>query len=322
MIINSTKILFINNGFSFYSNNLFLIIKLIIYNFNPLYGIVNTLSNDIRIKTTISFMIFFIIIIVIEIILSFYKFCCYPNIFSYLCFFFEIFALFSNITELIIYLTESKINSLNFFLIKISFEFIDSFIFTVLFIQNKNKNNLKQFAFNLFNKTFKSLNPDDIYFYIRVYLKYSKNNENNYITIFRLIQYHILVCEKKDCPCNKLVPKNMAYSKLTNFNIIEKEESQNIIEEKSTNKNDNDNDNDNDNRIFIFQNIYKKYNSNLIDTNNKSFNQKKESGKNLKLNMNEEENIDLNMRKRSKSVKKNSQNSRQKNNFITVFEGF
>ena len=87
MIINSTKILFINNGFSFYSNNLFLIIKLIIYNFNPLYGIVNTLSNDIRIKTTISFMIFFIIIIVIEIILSFYKFCFYPNIFSYLCFF-------------------------------------------------------------------------------------------------------------------------------------------------------------------------------------------------------------------------------------------
>jgi hypothetical protein len=109
----------------------------------------------------------------------------------------------------------------------------------------------------------------------------------------------------------------MSFSELTNFTIIKREESQNIIEEKSNNKNDNDNDNDN--RIFIFQNINKNYNSNLMGTNNKSFNHKKESGKNLKLNMNEEENIDLNMRKRSKSVKKNSQNSRQKNNFIINF---
>jgi hypothetical protein len=102
----------------------------------------------------------------------------------------------------------------------------------------------------------------------------------------------------------------MAYSKLTNFNIIEKEESQNINEEKSSNKNDNTN------KILTNLNIYKKYNSNSTDKNNKSFNQKKESNKKLMLNMNEEENIDLNMRKRSYSVRKNIQHSIQKKNFI------
>ena len=311
MVINSTKTLFINNGFSFYSNNIFLIIKIIIYNFNPLYGIVNSLSNDIRSKTIISIMIILIVIILIEIILTFYKFCFYPNKFSYLCFFFEIFSLFSNITELIIYLTESKVNSLNFFLIKLSFEFIDSFIFTVLFIQKKHKNNLKQFSFNLFNNSFKSISPDDIYFYIRIYLKYSKNKENNYITIFRLIQYHTLLCEKKECPCKKLIPKNMSYSKLTNFNIIEKEENQNIIEEKSSNKNDNSN------KILLTnQNICKKNSSNLIDAHNKSFNKKNESDNKIMLYMNEEENIDLNKRKRSYSVKKNIQHLRPNKNFI------
>ena len=133
-------------------------------------------------------------------------------------------------------MTESKTNSLNFYLIKLSFIYADSFIFTFLLIKKKNKNNLKQFSANLFNKAFKNLNPDDIYFYIRIYLKYSKNRENNYIIIFRLIQYHILSCEKKECPCKKLIPKNLSYSELTSFNIIKEEKNKNFIEEKSTSK--------------------------------------------------------------------------------------
>ena len=115
-------------------------------------------------------MIILIVAFLIEIIISFYKFCFYPNKLSYFCIFFEIFSLFSNISELIIYLTDSRINSLKFFLIKISFEFINSFIFTFLLMQKKNKNNLKQFSINLFNKTFKNLNPDIIYFYIKIYI--------------------------------------------------------------------------------------------------------------------------------------------------------
>jgi len=235
ILINSTKTLFLNNGFCFYNNKINLIIKIIIYNFNPLYGIFNTFPKSIRANVIILIMIILIVIILIDIIISFYKFCFYPNIFNYLCFFFEIFSFFANITEIIIYLTESKINSLKFFLIKISFEFINSFIFTILFIQKKDKNNFKQFSVNLFNKAFQNLNPDDIYFYIKIYLKYySKYKKNNYIEIFRLIQYHALFCEKKECPCKNLIPKNMLYSGLTNYKIIKIKESQKIIEEKST----------------------------------------------------------------------------------------
>ena len=120
-------------------------------------------------------------------------------------------------------------------MIKISFVFINSFVLTFLLIQKKTKNNLKQFSINLFNKKFKNLNPDDIYFYIKIYIKYSKNKDNNYINIFRLIQNHSLSCDKRDCPCKNLIPKNMLYSSLTNFNINKDEESQNIIEEKVAN---------------------------------------------------------------------------------------
>ena len=312
MVINSNKTLFINNGFSIYSNKIDLIIKIILYNFNPLYGIIKTLLNGISINIIILIMIILIAIILIEIIISFYKYCFYPNIFSYFCFFFEIFSFFSNITELIIYLTDYNIDSLNFFLIKISFEFINSLIFTILLIQKKNKNNIKKFSLNLFNKTFKNLNPDDIYFYIKIYLKYSKNKENNYIKIFRFIQYHSLSCEKKECPCKNLVTKNMLYSGLTNFNIIKREENQNIIEEKSSN-----NINNNSNKILTEQNMFKKYNSNFSDANNKSFKNMKGSAKNLMMHMKEEENLKINMRKRTYSVKKNIQHSEKKNkNFI------
>ena len=297
MILNSTKTLFINNGFSIYGNKIYLIIKIIIYNFNPIYGLINIFSTEIRIKITLIFMIILIITFLIEIIISFYKFCFYLNILSYLCIFFEIFSLFSNISELIIYLTDSKINSLKFFLIKISFVFINSFVLTFLLIQKKAKNNLKQFSINLFNKKFKNLNPDDIYFYIKIYIKYSKNKDNNYINIFRLIQNHSLSCDKRDCPCKNLIPKNMLYSRLTNFNINKDEESQNIIEEKVTN-----NINITTGKFSSEPSNIKKSNQNLIDA--KSFQNIKQSAKNLKFLMAEEENIDLNIRKRSYSVRK------------------
>jgi hypothetical protein len=139
MILNSTKTLFINNGYSIYGNNIYLIIKIIIYNFNPLYGLINTFSTEIRTKITIIIMIMLIVTFLIEIIIFFYKFCFYPNVLSYLCIFFEIFSFFSGISELIIYITDSKINSLKFFLIKISFEFINSLVFSFFLIQKKIK---------------------------------------------------------------------------------------------------------------------------------------------------------------------------------------
>ena len=100
MLINSTKTLFLNNGFCFYNNKINLIIKIIIYNFNPLYGIFNTFPKSIRANVIILIMIILIVIILIDIIISFYKFCFYPNIFNYLCFFFEIFSFFANINNI------------------------------------------------------------------------------------------------------------------------------------------------------------------------------------------------------------------------------
>jgi hypothetical protein len=81
----------------------------------------------------------------------------------------------------------------------------------------KNENSLKMFADNLFSKSFKVLNPDDIYFYVKIYLVYSNNKKDNYIKIFRVIQNHTLACNKKDCPCKVLIPKFMSYSIFTNF---------------------------------------------------------------------------------------------------------
>jgi len=310
MLLNSTKTLFINNGYSIYGNKIYLIIKIIIYNFNPLYGLINTFPTEMKIKINIICMIILIIIFLIEIIISFYKFCFYPNILSYLCIFFELFSLFSNISELIIYLTDSKINSLKFFLIKISFEFINSSIITLLLIQRKEKSNLKQFSINLFNKKFKNLNPDDIYFYIKIYIKYSENKENNYINIFRLIQYHTLLCDKKDCPCKNLIPKNMLYSKLTNFNINKEEENQNIIEEKVSN-----NININTNKFLSEPSFIKKSNQNLVDT--KFFQNIKQSTKNLRFFIDEEDNKSLNNRKRSYSVRKTLKFSDKKKQLFT-----
>jgi len=195
-------------------------------------------------------------------------------------------------------------------LIKISFEFFNASIFTFLLIQKKNKNNLKQFSNNLFNKTFKNLNPDDIYCFIKMYIKYSENKENNYINIFRLIQYHTLSCDKKDCPCKNLIPQNMLYSRLTNFNINKDEESQNIIEEKVTN-----NINTNANKFLSESSFIKKCNQNLVDT--RSLQNIKQSTKNLRFFMDEEENKSLNVRKRSCSVRRTMKFSGRKKQINT-----
>ena len=37
------------------------------------------------------------------------------------------------------------------------------------------------------------------------------------MTIFKLIQNHVLNCQNKDCPGNKLLPKSLSYSIFTDF---------------------------------------------------------------------------------------------------------
>jgi hypothetical protein len=187
MIINSTKTLFLNNGFPLYGNKRYLLIKIIIFNLNPLYGVINSFTNVLRNKIIFIIIIIIAIIITMNFLISYHKFSWYSNQLSYICIFIEFFSLFAIISELILYLTNSILRTKMFYLVKLVIQLLNSFLFTLLFIYKKDQKSVKEFADNLFNKTFKSLNPNDIYFYIISYIKYAENKDNNYIQIFKLI---------------------------------------------------------------------------------------------------------------------------------------
>ena len=227
MILNSNKTLFINNGFPLYGNSKYLFIKIIIFNFSELYGLVNMYSSFIKVKVILILTIIDIIIILIDIFLCFFSFSFYPSKLGYISIFIEFFSIFSNATEILIYLTKSNVNSTKFKLVKLVILLANSSIFTIFYMLKKNENSLKMFADNLFSKSFKVLNPDDLYFYIKTYLIYSNNKKENYIKIFRVIQSHTLSCNKKDCPCKVLIPKYMSYSIFTHFSKIKNDIPQN-----------------------------------------------------------------------------------------------
>jgi hypothetical protein len=227
MILNSNKTLFINNGFPIYGNNKYLFIKIIIFNYNELYGLVNMYSSDFKVKIILILTIIDVIIILIDIFLSYFSFSFYPSKLGYMSIFIEFFCIFSNATEILIYLTNSNVSTTKFKLVKLVILLVNSSIFTIFFMFKKNENSLKMFADNLFSKSFKVLNPDDIYFYVKTYLIYSRNKKDNYIKIFRVIQNHTLACNKKDCPCKVLIPKFMSYSIFTNFSKIKNDDFQN-----------------------------------------------------------------------------------------------
>ena len=300
MILNSNKTLFINNGYPFYGNNKYLFIKIIIFNYNELYGLVNMYSSDFKVKIILILTIIDVIIILIDIFLSFFSFSFYPNKLGYMSIFIEFFSLFSNATEALIYLTNSNVNSTKFKLVKLIILLVNSAIFTIFFMFKKNENSLKMFADNLFSKSFKVLNPDDIYFYVKTYLIYSNNKKDNYIKIFRVIQNHTLACNKKDCPCKVLIPKFMSYSIFTNF---------------SKNKNNdfqNENDNNKEERTeetIINQKKLSETNVlqnkdliNLLDSNN---NVKDNNVNNIKISVNDNETSrKQNLKKKKKEINK------------------
>ena len=87
----------------------------------------------------------------------------------------------------------------------------------LLYLRKKNERSLKIFSHNLFCNNYKTLNPSGIYYYISCYLKYSQNRENNYMEIFKLIQTHVLDCNKKECPGHLLLPKSLSYSIFTDL---------------------------------------------------------------------------------------------------------
>ena len=97
MIFNSTKSLFINIGIPFYGSKIYLILKLIIFNYNPFYGLINMLTLEIQKNIILILACINLVFILMDLFLSFYKFSFYPTKVSYMCIFIEFFSLFSNI---------------------------------------------------------------------------------------------------------------------------------------------------------------------------------------------------------------------------------
>ena len=136
MYINSTHALFLNNGIPFYGNKIYFLIKIIFFNFNPLYGLISSFNENIKIKVAIIINIIIVFIILLNIFICFWKFSFYPNIFNYIFLFIELLLYFSNIIELVIYLTNSQIYSLKFNIIKLIVIFF--FYFSIIiYLQKK-----------------------------------------------------------------------------------------------------------------------------------------------------------------------------------------
>ena len=299
MILNSTKTAFIKNGFPLYGNRRYLTIKIIIFNLNPIYGIINIFNNSIKIKIAIIVYIIFLIIILIHIIVSFYKFSFYPTKLNYIFIFIDLFSLFNIVTELILYLIDSKIIK-NYYLIILIIQFINSLIFCCLFIYKQNKSSFQLFSENLFSKAFKTLNPNDIYYYINAYIKFSENKEKNYIQLFKLIQNHILKCNKKDCAGNLLIPKSITYSKFSTFTTIKIDESHNENQIKNNISNEdkidiNINNNINSKNFVNFKNNSVTF---LDQNNNLSKRSIKDINNNLNILTNTLENRKSNLKKK------------------------
>jgi len=316
MILNSNKTLFINNGFPLYGSNKYLFIKIIIFNYNELYGLVNMYSSFLKVKIILIITIINVIIILIDIFLCIFSFSFYPSKIGYISIFIEFFSIFSNATEILIYLTKSNVNSTKFKLVKLVILLANSAIFTIFFMYKKNENSLKMFADNLFSKSFKALSPDDLYFYIKTYLIYSNNKKENYIKIFRVIQSHTLSCNKKDCPCKVLIPKFMSYSIFTNFSKIKNDFSQN---ENDLNKDEKTEETIiNQKKLSETNIIQNKDLINLLESNN---NVKENIGNNIKIQVNENETSRKpNLKKKKTELNKkndNDEKSNKKYSFIT-----
>ena len=113
-------------------------------------------------------------------------------------FIYRIFSFFSIITGILIFLTNSQVSSTKFKLAKLFIEILNTIAISNFYIYKKEDNYLKIFSMKLFSEVFEKLYPDDIYYYMKIFIKYSENENYNYIKIFRIIQKHILSCNKED----------------------------------------------------------------------------------------------------------------------------
>ena len=69
-----------------------------------------------------------------------------------------------------------------------------------LFLYLKDKHNLNLFSKNIFSNNSSIVSKGELYYYMRTYLDYLKDKQNNYLKLFRILANHIKNCKKIDCP--------------------------------------------------------------------------------------------------------------------------
>ena len=151
--------------------------KLILLSTQPIFGLTNFYNDKIKIKIGLVINIVIIVFCSFSCWSSLYQFGYYPNRVCNIAVFFEFFALFSSLFELILYFTGIN-ESVVFFLLKLFIEIINSYFFMRLFLYLKDKHDLYTFSKNLFSKNNQNLEKGGLYYYMRMYLEYQKDKIN------------------------------------------------------------------------------------------------------------------------------------------------
>lgn len=274
---NTIKALFLTCAI--YSGNIkYIIMKIILHSLQPFFCLINFYNDKPKILIGLIYNGIIIFLCILSFSSCIWQYGYYPNNLANISLFIEIFVFVTSISEIILFFSGTKENEV-FFIIKLLIQLVNSYFLMVLFLYQRDKQNLNCFAKNLFNKNFVDFSKGGLYFYMKMYLEYEKDKTNNYLKLFRLITTHISICNNVECPGKILIPKDYIKSPFVPINIknisIKKEnELENEIE---TNESEEEN------------NLGNKNNYNLKDNNEK--NDKKNNEKMEKSNLNNNNNI-------------------------------
>jgi len=238
LLFNSTKGLVLKHGFSYSGNLTFLITKIIILSFQPLFSIINLYENNKKIIIGIVINAIIIILCCISFLSCFHRFGYYPNAITNMSLFIEFFVFISALIGIILFFSNNKNDGL-FIFVRVFIEIINGFFFMKLFLYFKDKYNLYLFSHNLFSKNVSEISKGGFYYYIITYFEYQKDKINNYQKMYIFILNHIINCDKIDCPEHILIPKlinNNYKSFLKNLENNKDENDEDKKENKSESK--------------------------------------------------------------------------------------
>ena len=231
MAFNSIRGLFLGHGI-FSGNMKFTVIKIIIFNMQPLYLLTKFFNDDTKITVGIIYNVIIIFLCLVNFWSSLHQFGYYPNQINNMCLYIEAFVFISSLAELINYYLGYKPSTM-FFSVKLFLEIINTFFFKQLIIYFKNRRSMIIFSKNLFSKNSTDVSKSGLYFFMKEYLDYQKNKSNNYLKLFRIILAHVKQCKRIDCPGQILISKEYLKSPFLPFSFNDKKINKNKIFQNS-----------------------------------------------------------------------------------------